>query len=384
MNTILNRHQRTFCRRSGVLLTLGLLTGCDAFLVSICEFEDRPTCNLMADGSTSKPDTGHGAGDGGGSPASIQERKLDLRATFTIDVNHKFNGIIDKKMLTISRVAGTNYWEAWGSNLNLIDPQKRLFTTGTTGFPSIPGGFNFTNDEIYTSGGAFYYLQHSGTQQLFKLIGSSASPLMNVKLTNSSRPRAFAHPLFNALAVAITPVPSNTNSTLILLDGFSYVLSSNETAPTNYLVGDLDSNDSANNGEEIIVFDGKSPRSVSHWDPTLPSYSEDDNLLLSLKQAIERTASGDESPIEAAFISNLNNDGYPDFIYSRSGQIYITSYLGRDKDLSSRFGNWTTKVVLTPGEKIKSLVAVELTNDMFPELIVETDVAVHFYLNIPK
>lgn len=205
---------------------------------------------------------------------------------------------------------------------------------------------------------------------------------MAIKLTDSSQPRAFAHPLFNAFVVAAEPTPPQVNSTVAVSDGFPTVLVASAT-PTAFVVGDLDSNDPTNNGEEIILFNGKTPQSVSHWVPN-ESTNPDDELLASLKLTIARTKAGDESPIEAAFITGLNGDVFPDLVYSRNGQVYVTSYLGKDKKIESRFKDWPEKIASISGEKIKSLVAVELTNDAYPELVVETDKAVHFYVNTPK
>ncbi|HRI52579.1 MAG TPA: hypothetical protein PLW65_20590 [Pseudomonadota bacterium] len=370
----------TFYRCSAVLLTLCALTGCDAFLVSICEFEELPACSMMAAVSSTNPDMSK-------SPdlavPVIKEATFSLRTSFAIDGYHKFNGIIDKKMLTIARKSnGSLSWEAWRFDLNNPVEMSRSILTNIVDIPNIPSDFDFFKDEIYTAGQKYYHFQHVMNRQLFEFNGSNRRPIMAIKLTDSSQPRAFAHPLFNAFVVAAEPTPPQVNSTVAVSDGFPTVLVASAT-PTAFVVGDLDSNDPTNNGEEIILFNGKTPQSVSHWVPN-ESTNPDDELLASLKLTIARTKAGDESPIEAAFITGLNGDVFPDLVYSRNGQVYVTSYLGKDKKIESRFKDWPEKIASISGEKIKSLVAVELTNDAYPELVVETDKAVHFYVNTPK
>lgn len=385
MTTIPNRPDLTFYQRVAVLLTLCALSGCEAFLVSICELQDLPTCKIPADGSSPKADLTQGTDDGGGQVPAIEERQFIHRASRLIDSKHQFTGMLNGNLITLSINNLILSWEAWRSDLNNLDEGKRLISTGTGECPNFPPSFIFGSDDIYIVGREFYYFQRSGGQNLFKLdkVSNSIFKVLDNKLNKSDQPRAFTHPSISALAIAMVPASPATNSTLIRLESNTTFQSDAEKMPTAFVIGDLDSND-LQNGQEIIIFDGGKPKSLFHWNPGISFDKGDIDLMSALSQAIERTALSDTSPIEAAFIANLNYDNFPDFIYTRNGIIYVTSYLGRDKATPPNFRDWMTKIPAILGEKIKSLVAVELTNDTYPELVVETDKAVHFYVNTPR
>ena len=382
MSMIINLHKHSFCQRAAILLILCALAGCETFLVSVCEFEDRPTC---AEESSSNVDLPQKADDG---PAiAIQERKFERRASFSFHDCQKFNGIIDKKILTLSRSNCTSTpsspaWEAW--NIDLDNSNLKYFSRASVeNYPMVPSGFDFSKDEIYTTGRKFYYLQYSGYQQLFELNGINKNQIVAVKLTNSSKPRAFAHPSLDVFAVLGASSVTYLNPIFINSRQSSCLFGSSIT-PTNFVVGDLDGNDLMSNGEEIVSFEGKTPITVRHCDLDQDPLTADQDLLNSIKLSIDRASPGNVSDIEAAFIININNDQFPDLIYSRSGQIYVTSYLGHNNSIKSRFKEWSANIARISNETIKSLVAVELTGDAYPELVVETDKAVRFYVNTPK
>jgi hypothetical protein len=150
-------------------------------------------------------------------------------------------------------------------------------------------------------------------------------------------------------------------------------------SPTAFVLGDLDAIDRNNGIDEVIVFAGSAPLLLAR--PTLdPTARYDPVLLDALKKAISDASIGDSS-VDAAFITDLNNDGRTDFIYIRNRTVFVTTYLGK-----YQFQNWSASIPLseTMGETIKSLSAVDITKDGLPELVVETDAAVHFYVNQPK
>jgi hypothetical protein len=49
------------------------------------------------------------------------------------------------------------------------------------------------------------------------------------------------------------------------------------------------------------------------------------------------------------------------------------------------FENWPAAQTLSElsGQTVKSLAAIDLTSDGLPELVVETETSVHFFLNKP-
>jgi len=372
---------RTFYQYSAVLLTLCALTGCDAFLVSICEFEERPACTADASPGSdlaSKPNT-----DGGQVP-TIVERKFVYQASQTIDDKHQFVGIVNGKLIMLATDGSRLSWEAWKLDVNTYRGKNKFMVAGVEECPNFPGGFMFGKDDIYIVDREFYYFQHSGGQNIFKL-GKDVMPMKipGVQLTSSRQPRVFTHPSISALAVVVQSGVPSTNSTFIQLDTNQRLEYGTGKIPTAFAIGELDSIDLLNNGQEIVIFDGGNLKSILHWNPNNLFDRGDSPLITSLSSAIGRTALGSTSSINAAFITNLNHDNLTDFVYARNGIIYVTSYLGRDKATPPNFKDWETQIPKLPGEEIKSLIAVELTNDEYPELVVETDQAVHFYLNTP-
>lgn len=373
MSMIMNLHKYSFYQRIAALLTLCALAGCEAFLVSICVFEDRATC------STSSPDVGENPDLAG---PVFNETHFSLRASCPLGVSRKYNGIIDGKMLTMGRnIQLTNpiFWENWMLDLNNPELTNRLLKTSPNGAPNIPVDFDFNKDNIYTSGLEFYFLQYR-TNYLYKAKNGIFGSAIGRKLLSNFQPKIFAHPLFDGFSVAVQPVVPGTNLTLAVRDMSEFFVST-KAAPTSFTIGNIDSNDLVNNGEEIIIFDGEGPQKIVHLNGAI---LEDDVLLVPLRMSVARTRTGNENLIEAAFVANLNKDDFPDFIYSRSGKIYVTSYLGRDKNIDSRFKDWSANIAVVVDQNVKSLVAVDLTGDGYPELVVETDKAVLFYVNSSK
>ena len=94
---------------------------------------------------------------------------------------------------------------------------------------------------------------------------------------------------------------------------------------------------------------------------------------------------GETSPIPAAFVRNLNGDGFMDVAYIRNGQLLVTSYKGRAVATDKMFENWPAAQTQSKlsGQTVKSLAAIDLTSDGLPELVVETDKEIHFFLNRP-
>lgn len=122
-----------------------------------------------------------------------------------------------------------------------------------------------------------------------------------------------------------------------------------------------------------------------HNDTETGGLASDDKLRTRIADAVEKTKRSDSALLESAYIETLNNDAYIDFIYSWSGRVHVASYTGNWMGTgSSLLEDWGKEVVAVPaGETIRKIMALDLTLDAFPELIVETDKFVHFYLNTP-
>lgn len=149
-------------------------------------------------------------------------------------------------------------------------------------------------------------------------------------------------------------------------------------------VGDLDAADVSGTGLEAILLTGKTVLTVLHQYSAGSIPVDDGPLRDALQGAVERAMPGETSPIPAAFVKNLNGDRFMDVAYIRNGQLLVTSYKGRAAT-SGMFENWPAAQTLSElsGQTVKSMAAVDLTIDGLPELVVETESYVHFYLNRP-
>jgi hypothetical protein len=88
--------------------------------------------------------------------------------------------------------------------------------------------------------------------------------------------------------------------------------------------------------------------------------------------------------VGAGFITDLDQDGQTDLVLAFGSSLYVTTYIKRDAAKVGKFRDWPTPIVsVDSGDPIRSVMAVGLTQDGYPELVVETDKAVHFYLNNP-
>ena len=211
---------------------------------------------------------------------------------------------------------------------------------------------------------------------------------MDSDLEPNWRIKPFFHPVLNASAIAVKSFRTGGTSSVARLSGKSSTIQYEIERPiiiSAQTIGDLDSVDPRKNGIDIINIGNNSIESVLHYDMETNISFYDDILRSRIVDAVTKKKYSDSAPLEAAYIENLNNDKYVDFIYSWSGRIHVGSYTGNWTGTGSALlQNWGKEVVTVPaGETIRSIMALDLTKDGFPELIVETDKAVHFYLNTP-
>jgi hypothetical protein len=273
-------------------------------------------------------------------------------------------------------------WET--AQLNLLALTNRI-TLGLNcnDCPMLPS-LTWGTDRIYTTGGAFYFLQYFGSKQLFQL-SSTLTKISDITLTATPVPRPFTHPDINAFVVATQPTALATNAALVLFDASDSFLegdNSQSALPSAFLVGKLFFNDQIPYGNEVVEFAGPNIKRIWHHYPT-PAMVEDPNWESQLNWMIEGTQGGDSSPIQAAFIDDLNHDQFPDLLYVRSGRVYVTSYVGLQAGVPF-FRDWKSTIAAITGETVQSLTAVDLTADGYPDLVIETDQYVHFYVNHPQ
>lgn len=370
---------------AAVFALLGLVTGCDRYLINICNFRDEwPGCREEAvDASAvdlSRSDI---------SPIGPL-RKFEWRAKIGDLSMRNFVGI-DKRQYAIFLVAGSPvHFEAVKFRFDLPANMMQLDPIACMDCPDLVG-VNFITDAVFLTGEAereFWLLRYGTTNKSFRLNMDGSLVPRDPDLDPNWRTRPFFHPVLNVSAIAVKPSMGGKSSVVArfseIRSTIKYVME-RPTIISAQVIGDLDSIEPKKNGLDIINIAGNSIESVFHYDSELQKAASDDVLRGRIADAVARTRRSNSALLEAAYIENLNNDAYVDFIYSWSGRIYVASYTGNWTGTgSSLLEDWGTEVVTVPaGETIRRIMALDLTKDGFPELIVETDQFVHFYLNTP-
>ena len=368
--------------KHSVLVTLGLLgglfvllglVGCDGFLVSICNFGDRPSCPGVGTDGVMKPGSDMISQNPDKlPPANGAERSFAWMKTMPLDSGRKFVGMYDRdKVLILAN--NPFHWEAASLEQDGV---------ACMSCPDIPT-FISTKDSIYITNDSFYFFQYGNGNKLWRLVKGNKIPIEIASISIAeTMSRPFVHPSKEALMFSSQESSKPITPSITTLIGQSDKYITNEEEKNSvFLIGDLDSNDAFKTGSEIATFTSKGLIDLKHQN----GWSTDQELLISLQKNLEETKVGDSKQIQAAFIDSFNDDEFPDLIYVRNGEFYITSYKGRNWFGSFPiFESWKKPVLNISGETVRSIAAVELTKDRYTDLVIETNVAVHLYKNIPK
>jgi hypothetical protein len=254
--------------------------------------------------------------------------------------------------------------------------------------PKFPSDFRISDDLFRLSDNRFWFFDKRTRTFLWY---DRDSPQIVKEFQLAVSPAAdtlFFSPDFDALAVTVTPTMSGNFRTIAFFDLTKKADIEENIQRTGLVIGDMDSIDQTDNGREIIRFNGDSVGALEHFwfEAEQRKLISDQDLRDALNDSIRKTKMDNLSnAIDSAFLKDINKDGFVDFIYARNGLLYVSSYMGKISGNIPRFEHWQGSVlsIAQPGEVVKSVLAVELTGDDFPELIVETNTAVHFYLNTP-
>lgn len=358
-----------------IVVPLFTLASCDGFLVSVCNFEHRPACETAASelGSPTSPT------DGSGGPVVGSEREFNHKLDISL-ASSRFVGMNEKNPITLA----TNNLRFETFSINL-DAGSLGSSPGCLNCPQIPSGFSYAEDRIYKAGNQFFFFQYNGmVEHLYRIYGNSKVEIVTVLLNDNEIVRPFSHPDLNFMMFSSKSTDINYKYNTATLDDGVPIASSagrGNAEPTMYVIGDLDSNEPKPNGLEFITFGGGDAMDLFHFQRT--DYLKDPLLLIALANSVRSTKNGDETKLLGAYITNLNNDRHPDFIYARSGKIFVTSYLGSSGGVP-QFKNWTDPVVTITGKTIKSITAIDMNQDTFPDLIIETDQDLQFFASNPK
>jgi len=156
---------------------------------------------------------------------------------------------------------------------------------------------------------------------------------------------------------------------------------------TNFLLGDLDYIDKTiSNGLEAMAFSGSELAFLRHQYRGITGDLSDPALRAGVQDAMAEASKTDTGPVQAAYISNINGDEFPDLLFIRGGHVRVISYKGRRwLGFPTAFEVWKEEVVEPiAGETAQYMATIDLTQDGKPDLIVETDKFVQFFMNIAK
>ncbi len=365
----------------GIALLSLSLTQCDHFLNDFLIDHFWEECDggsdECGDGSVMKSDGGLDLTMPDPNTLLGPLRKFEWRASIPIDATKlKYVGM--KGTMPVFWGAPQKWVVYQASPL----PSAAIPTGSADGLPAAPVGVDFGKTYPVVSGSSFFVL--STVDAKVKTWPGNMEVLKDAVLAGP--PPVFRHPELDALVVQTKPSVADKSAVLIhWRPGATVTYEKTGAGLTAMAVGDLDAADVSETGLEAILLTGNTVLAVLHQ--FMPrSIPVDDPLLRdALQGAVDRGMPGQTSPILAAFVAHLNNDSFMDVAYIRNGQLLVTSYKGRAVATDKMFENWPEAQTLSKlsGQTVKSLAAVDLTSDGLPELVVETDKAVHFFLNTP-
>jgi hypothetical protein len=309
-------------------------------------------------------------------------RKFEWRASIPIDATKmKYVGMKGTMpVFWADRVLGSP--QKWVVYQASPLPSKSIPGGGLEGLPVAPEGVDFGKTYPVVSGSSFFVL--STADASIKTWPGNVAVLQDAVLAGP--PPVFRHPELDALVVKTQTTNLGTSAALIQWgQGATVTYEKTGAALTAMAVGDLDAADVSETKLEAILLTGNTVLAVLHQYSAGSIPVDDGPLRDALQVAVDRGMPGQTSPILAAFVAHLNKDSFMDVAYIRNGQLLVTSYKGRAAK-GGMFENWSAAQTLPDqlsGQAVKSLAAVDLTSDGYPELVVETESYVHFFLNKP-
>lgn len=357
-----------------------LVAACDPFLVSACRFEDLPGCprapSGSADAGSKPPDLSTPPRD---EPAPLGPLlRFEWRAKIELGTNRRFVGLQGSpRQAVFLKLDGPNKrWDVATFDLSNSDTAKRVVVAQTCSpstCPEIPSTMDFISDRIYRTSSGYFYFGYKSSKKVKTLPGWS-------ELTDCNLGTLTVRPFVSAQYDALMLAQANDGDMYVRYEhqNYSPITISSPTASL-FVIGDLDAYDHPANDLEAIAFFGAEAFLIKESNLRINLH-----LPKSLNAAIQKNSDGLSGPIQAAYIYDINNDRLPDFLFVRGGRFRVVSYRGTDRQgFPYEFGDWEQDVIPPIlGETVQYIAIDELSQDSYPDLIVETDKNVHFYRNM--
>jgi len=370
---------------AAVFALLGLVTGCDRYLINICNFRDElPGCREDG-GDASAVDLLTRGADSPLGPL----RKFEWRAKITNTANQKFVGILQKEYAIVLSSAPQASFSAVRFRLDQALEPMRLEQVACPKCP-LATNIKLPGDSVYLTNDAapaFWLLRTGTNDESYTITDNGDLTKIDGNFDLKSTRRPFFHPTLDASLIPTKSVGGKSSDILRLTVGSkTYKSEHAETGTvTAAMIGDIDATDHVNNGVEVIRFGGGAVASLYHYDPGEQAKLLDIGLERTINDEISKRIVGSDEKIGAACVNNLNGDALLDFVFALGANIFVSSYRGRDNWTGiPAFVAWPEKILsVRADELVQSVIAMDITKDGYPELIVVTDKFVHFYLNTP-
>lgn len=368
-----------------LLASLLIGSGCDWLALPICQLDPMttgcPDGGVTRDLSAVNPDSPLGP-----------LRKFEERAKITNDEKQKFVGILQREYaIMLSNKPVVNF-SAVQFHLDRVSGPMRLEQIACPNCPQVTN-IKLPGDNVYLTNDTapkFWLFRPTKNvpDESYTFEGNGDLKKINGNFDLKINRRPFLHPILDAILIPTKSEGGKSSDMLRLsLGSTSYIGEHVQNgAVTAAMIGDIDATDPGDNGVEVVRFDGATVVSVYHYDPGSGNEQVDADLLRAISNQISRRIVSADETIGAAYVNDLNKDRSLDLIFSLGVNVFVSSYKGRDNQTGiPAFEAWPEKILDVPaGEKIQSIMAIDITNDLYPDLIVVTDKSVHFYLNTPK